>query len=368
MKRDSAVAGPAKASLAAFSLLVPYAFYTLFLLYNMPLVGWDSLSYWAPSTIMAILDGAANYALEGTHHPDAYKYILAFSRYNYVFGFTVVAGGYLLLAFCMRDRCTPYASSVRESVRDPKTAICAYLFLSTPLLENHVLMSGYADLMLGVCYMLQLHFLCFSRSSVIARGLMFVCLGFLSLSLKSHAILGLAVVAGVALATHRRFLQRRLALSFFLFAGILVILWATLGVTISADSYKCCYKLRLLDYQIFIAYNSPTEVARAVSNALLINQSYSLLLVALLITTQHPAYKASGRPLGTFFFCYLIVLGFLMVTTDFFYATGMPKNDTTFSRFLLHAAPSALVAVARTWRNPALSNPIRTSPVLRVRN
>lgn len=160
----------------------------------------------------------------------------------------------------------------------------SYMLLSMPLLNTHVALAGYADLMLGACYLaalMALHVACTVPAQRAAQGTLALLFGLACLLIKNEGVFWfITILGGMAAAA----LPRRLLWPVLLGCGVLGI--TALGL-FPKDLAIAGHSLEQLDL-----YYRPEAWTGIISSLLLLDSWHLLPWFALLLVT---GYWLSGR-------------------------------------------------------------------------
>lgn len=162
----------------------------------------------------------------------------------------------------------------------------SYLLLSMPLLNTHVALAGYADLMLGACYlaaMMALHSACTQPAQRVAQGSLALLFGAACLLIKNEGVFWfITILSGMFAAA----LPRRLFWPVLLGCGVL-------GITVLAlfpqDLAIAGHSLAQLDLQY-----RPQAWTGIISSLLLLDSWHLLPWFALLLITGYWLNDRSG--------------------------------------------------------------------------
>ena len=211
----------------------------------------------------------------------------------------------------------------------------SYLLLSMPLLNTHVALAGYADLMLGACYLaavMALHGACTLPTQRIAQGTLALLFAGACMLIKNEGIFWFLTILGGMLAAA---LPRRLFWPVLLVCGVLGI--TLLGV-FPKDLGVAGHSLEELDL-----YYRPEAWTGIVYSLLLLDSWHLLPWFALLLVTGYwlNGRGGAGSLVGIGTALALALLLFLTLYLGTGYAGGATQL-TAVSRTSLQLMPTVL--------------------------
>ena len=344
-----------------FTLLISLALVILFAGINawqvlwMPAVGWDTLWSWAEISKSFINTTQADPTPAWVHdqtHPSTVA-VIAASATAYIptsggvgpvyFSWWLVWLSVLLIIF-------GYTDAVTKNIN--ASALATVVSASIPLMTNHVILGGYAELFLAA-------------ATVGATAT-------LVLSLKEQdeklALLGLLVALSCATLKNTGFvfsscifigyttclaISRGFGKWVILFATVMGVSGALFILTLPSQSMT----FEMGNRQLILELGNAHLIPRNELISLFYNSSFSiiaLLLLAPVITFGAPDWKRSDKEVSSFFMPWLtsvIILGMLCASqlTDYGFLYATPTNDTGNSRFSLPFVVCALLVIGPLW-------------------
>ena len=311
-----------------------------FVAFNTPTAGWDTLWHWAPISkefIDAQLqEPPAQWSYSGTH-PATVAIISAWGA-GWLPNQTITTAftGWALCWLSIVMTVGAYAHVMCRKLS--LSLLLAYGVGSLPLLENHVLQGGYAEIFIAGHLATATALLSIGArdrdNRLLALGLI---LTITTLALKNIGWLyGLAVMIGIFLSHHQTFTLRLQALILVLLAlAFFAISWCSGDI-----------EFRLGNRVLGIELSNAAQVFINQGYLLFVNGSFSIAPVLFLL-----ALGLSWRPIHTqdrYLDAPLVVasaiLGFLTLSqfTDYGFLYALPHNDTGNSRLSI---PFAVISV-----------------------
>jgi len=311
-----------------------------FVAFNAPTAGWDTLWHWAPISrefIDAQLqEPPTSWSYSGTH-PATVAIISAWSA-GWLPSETMSSAfvGWILgwLSIVMTVGAYTHVICQRLSI----SLLVAYGVGSLPLLENHVLQGGYAEIFVAGHVVAATALLSIGAKDqdnrLLAMGLI---LAVATVALKNTGWLyGLAVIVGVYVSHRQIFTLRSQALTL----GLLAITY------FAVSGYSGNIEFKLGNRVLNVELANTAQIFINQSYLLFVNGSFSiaplLFLIALGLSWRptHPHHQYLDAPLVVA----TGILGFLTVSqfTDYGFLYALPQNDTGNSRLSI---PFAVVSV-----------------------
>lgn len=332
-----------------------------------PAFSWDGLSLWTRFTkLMAVhmanMQLSDGFSLWWNKHPPSLIYFSGYSSYwNEVVGFE--GHGYLQwpFAFFATVGIAVYASRLAANgYLNGLVPFFAIAIMSTPLIENHVLISGYSELFVGVALttgFFSLFFYLRSRNiSFLMLGIIASasCIFFRNTGIFYFCCFCAGLLSVLATANRKAFLVF-VAIFTSAVTGVVLFGAAVPGVpgdygALSIDFAQ--FKLTFAGYTLTLEPQSIFSVARNQIYSLFLNQSFGVLAVASVFILLPVSFERStlvshdvvlfARAIMVFM---VVSLGLLIVSqfTSYGYQHATPNNDTGNSRF---AVPVMIVVSA----------------------
>ena len=314
-----------------------------FVAFTLPASGWDTLWHWAPISVELLQtqtqEPPISWHYSGTH-PATVAAISAWWAAWYPGGeWTIGFGAWIL---CWISASVAVGSYVYATCRNLTISLfAAYIVASMPLLENHALQGGYAEIFI-VCHVVisaaLLNIGAKKRDKfLLALGLL-VATG--TIALKNIGWLyGLAVIVGLIISHYRLFtpLVQTLALA--------VIAFIFIGISQHDENIQFFFGNRTLSLEM-------TNTGQIFTNqiyALFVNSSFSIAPL-LFFTALGLSWTASGGqqnyselPLVAAAF----TLGFLTLSqfTDYGFLYALPQSDTGNSRLSIPFAAMSIMTI-----------------------
>ena len=328
---------------------------------NQPIFGWDALKFWMPAAVDLIEVGSSQDI--GWESAKAFQHrhmatipsILSwttwvferFSQHLLTFNIGFHFAFFLAVFAAHHWRAVTGKNSF--------SIIGAAAVLTLPLMENHILISGYAEIWLA-CYLTAaatagvlflekrtrrnlLFFLGLTSSIALLKNIGFIFAMTLGISMclirlnEHEAERNVSVIYGAKVS----------ALGY---ASLLVVLIALCITVFNFQGAEYDLAGRVLKLQL----NNPLEVMAFQANALIFNSSYSLLVFLFLISAslwlrwKKESQSHSSQDLLFFTTASLYLIYFLgQIFTDYIYFYSSPNNDTSGSRLFLPIAALAMM-------------------------
>jgi len=349
--------------------------FSLWVLYFLPIFGWDVLSFWGPKTIEFLtaynsgLEDIPIYSIREHRHPPTVISLQA--------GAMSLANNSATLALAI-----PFLLFLSvtifmlQGVPIVRRVLCALGFTvitlsSVPLLLNHFLIHGYAEVYIGASMLLALvlwqRWFCNSR--VWAYAVVAILCALLPIAIKNTGILySLSVLLSfvvVTVAFSSWSMRTKLAIfSLFvacLIAPVLIVYnfdWSATWMGSEFSNDVASKTLWFGGYPLELSYVGFVTVFQNFMQAMFLNQSFGILIVfylsALLLLVADS--KASQREYArhfivlatSCFFLTLIIFTMPQLISERVNAFSAPGMDTGYSRFLMPAAmllPIPLVVI-----------------------
>ena len=367
-----------KIELLLWLLVFFYVILLVFMQTQLPLIGWDAVNHWAPKALEISRAYQLGAQLEDYHrHGPLVSSIFAVPLIvNHEFGVSLPSGlPWLVFMITGAVSSSVFCRAVtRNSVA---SSLSALLFLSTPLIQNHFLLYGYSELLLGVALMIALtlyaEWHAQGDQSNVAACLLIVII---SLSFRNTSAFYVASIATAFLLVSGG--RRRNTLFALLLLGCIGLSFLTpsfhidrFGVLLALDRSEdvlFVFGKRLQIIQIDIALLKNIVVNQY--HALFKNASFSVLFlcfgIALCARATH--FKENSnlalKVTATAVFVMLLGLSFSQMTDHGMYH-AIPGNDTGNSRFIVPVAcvfSMLVVPIALAWRPySAEKSPLNTS-------
>lgn len=344
MKTNSRLLCKSLGRLLAGFVVLAYAFSFAFQMSAIPPSAWDGLDYWFPRAIGLLHDHAEIYWVgdfksHGDLLPSLYALVIANLR---------PAASHIVIALMVVSLIFVASSGMSRA------RLCAFLGMivcGLPLVENHFLIFGYADLMFGFCIC---GLTCAASMELERKGVrdrmncVFIGLASAGVLLMKNtgAIMLICIASGLALT--RLFglsMSVRLAILGLLFFGLLSIIVIGDLEFSKYDSYYGGPKLTLFSYRLGLKVNELGLVAQSMMHALIYNASFSVLLPLLWVSRFSSSEKAASVSGDLWAVGLCILLFYLLILTFTNYGLeNFIHRDTSFSRFMLHLLPLFLLS------------------------
>lgn len=346
------------------TLLLLYAGYSVFISLNVPAYGWDALDYWSRFAAKFVAHSTTDptprlFYDQSPIHPHTASFILAWSSWC-----GAQYGGSLSLAWSVPWLGFLLSTSLLvagwgyNQTQNVNVALVLVLFaISVPLFENHVLISGYAELLVALAMMASSVFAAIAIQER-ARGIMAVALAmalipvFLKNTGPAYALAPIVASGFVWFAyPHAR---RAVALT-FVCAMAVIFIWnqgflfqhGDLRLAYDADNKVITFGLRQLE----LITPPVSEVLANEIQSRLLNSSFSISLVAICLCFI-VSWKASATPITVplafviAVFTALLAQQFLSQFTEYGLKYAGIDSDTGLSRFSLPAFMLAPILAA----------------------
>ncbi len=230
----------------------------------------------------------------------------------------------------------------------------AYLVASLPLLDVHVALAGYADLMLAGVYTLSaLALYRWARRRDRRDAALALVFAFACPLIKIPGIAwALTLLPGVVVALLPR---RGLRLVGFGFAAGALLVLAVAQ-----------FEPRILSYQLHLSYAPPWQ---SLGEAYFFFANWHLLWYAVIVLALLGARRLVAPPLAPLAMVGAAALAFLVVVFMFTNAAAWVENFTTVNRATLHAAPLLVCLCVLLWHElakPAPADAPTAAPAARV--
>jgi len=289
-------------------LLALFYILTNYCLSLLPLAGWDALDYWAPEAMRLVehstlADGSA--FRMGYIHPPTVSAIISWPAWVRV-AFNIEFMDHfpwMLLMVAISLIVFGFAQIFTESL--PISLLLAYFAVSLPLVENHVLVSGYADLWVAASVMATTVCLTmWARSQQVVWLLLTLTLAFLPIMFRNNgAFYSITILGAVLLFVAFKIWGRFGVIVVITAVCVLLVLLFQFGFELTMhDNNK--FGVRVGDKKtiLLLGYRRDTfavqdwRVAlRSIANAATINSSFGLLFSSALIVSIIIARSKNAR-------------------------------------------------------------------------
>ena len=335
------------------------------LLYATPIFGWDVIDFWGSKTtefLAAYKSGLENthvYSIREHRHPSTIISLQAGAIYL-ANDSTALA---LAIPFLIFLSAIFFMLQGVPVVRRLLWAFGLTLIslLSVPLLLNHFLIHGYAEVYIGASMLLALALWqrWFSESKAWAYAVVAILCALLPIAIKNTGILySLSVLLSfvvVTVAFSSWNMRPKLAI-FSLFVACLIVPvlivynfdWSATWMGSEFSNDVASKTLWFGGYPLEFSYVGFVTVFRNLMQAMFLNQSFGILFVfylsalLLLVTDSKAAQGEDARHFivlaTSCFFCTLLIFTMPQLISERVNAFSAPGTDTGFSRFLIPAA------------------------------
>ena len=315
-------------------LMMLKLFWVAYIVVCAPITGWDALTHWAPATI-SVADGSEVNIFASNQQPNTYPLLLAtFFGLGTNF-FTYFLALEQLVLYTIPVVLTASAS-LPAVTRVP--IVCFLLLAPIPLFENHILIAGYAELLLGLALVLVLLSLEGVSRFKISFTVVTACLFLL---LKDSGMLFAACLVGGAtvMAVNRRFGP----LMVLGFVALIVFLTFTLVIKTGnsvpeVEELVRIKKIAGLNY-VAVLWRTDLDSLAVIQDLFLsLFKNHSFYQVGLLVGCAFLAlpYFVQNRLFSILYLTAAIFsLMALPMVFDAYATTAAWKSDTSFSRSLL---------------------------------
>lgn len=328
---------------------------------NQPVFGWDALKFWMPAAVDLIEVGSqpdrgweSAKAFQHRHMatvPAIYAWSAwVFERFSqHLMTFNIGLHFAFFLAVFAAYHWRSATGKLSFSV------LGAAALLTLPLMENHVLISGYAEIWLacylaaaataGVVYLEEstrrnlLLFVSLTSSLALLKNIGFIFA--LSLGISMCLIKLKAQQAQITINIARSAKARALG-----YTSLFTLLLALCITVFNSQGVEYDLAGRVLKLQL----NNPLEVLAFQANALIFNSSYSLLvflfLISLCLWVRQKKETKLNNPQDLLFFTTIslyLMYSFGQIFTDYIYFYSSPNRDTSGSRLFLPIAALAMM-------------------------
>lgn len=321
----------------------------------LPTQGWDVIDFWGPTAITMIDYVTGN--TSGSWHYDN-RHPIGGSLVPMLDAFSRVSLSHLPLptASTIITSCTIaiiYGFSLFQTASRTVASLCCYVWISTPLIENHMLMPGYTELTVAS------YLIAFTTAASVAitkRNWALLALAFLIGAVPASVRnTGLMYVAIAFIATLLAYLaQLRDKRPFIVAAGIPV--FSTCLLLHFGFYWEAPGKIGILKQQWFYDEFFPTVILfggwslpvegvsfgqflETTATSFLLNQSFSVaaivVLISCLVIARYGARGASTSYALSLVLMYMLGLIVLSgsLLTEYGLAHALPGSDTGHSRF-----------------------------------
>lgn len=347
-----------------------------------PAVAWDTMSFWADhgaSFLIAQLDNKTSITMSNQIHPATIKYVgawAAFSAYERSADWLYLPWAALYCGLTL----TTIGFGKLLSGKWWLGLIVAVVMASSPVIQAHTSLSGYADLWLAYGLFLILTLLSttaqrkFKPISVYAA---MTCMTLISLLfLKGNAVAYLMIFLSASLLAWALTRRHWAVVAALIGFCALTLLWGfSNGIDWSIGGYRITFLpeegwIALGQRKTMLANNSWLQIITNFWHALIINSSFYLvgiLWLALFCLSLMNNDVRSNWETVTAILLLLGIVGFLATAQNFskgqFFIHSFPTSDTGLSRFLQLAYSIAMflfLAVTSLKITNAKINPNRT--------
>jgi hypothetical protein len=320
-----------------------------------PAWGWDALTFWLRDASRLAESGASNISLLANNaQPNTLiVHWAVMSAGEQWVGPPILALEQVLLVAAILKLIVQKAE-LSSSLR-----LVSVLIAITPLLENHSMVIGYAEIWMAACIALSIHPLCELADvrkklpiSVIIPLL--VQIGALALMKDSGAFYG-AILAVTAILLCFPWRIRLIVIVAGLVASVTIALFITVSIGESIDSYFVSLE-RIGGHGIWLGwqYALDSDVLTRVlplAHALLINSSFLSSFLIFVFACSVSLWKRDCSVLflsaSTFIFVFSVATVMLYFKVDYFFEHGSVANDTSFSRLFVPIIPLFIAVVAQ---------------------
>lgn len=340
---------------------------------SQPVFGWDALKFWMPAAVELIETGSQNDIQWSSAAAFQHRHMATIPSFIAWAGWLFEEFSQQLLSFNAGFHFAFFLAIFaayhwhKATGRVVFGVIGATALLTLPLMENHILISGYSEIWLS-CYLVAAATagVFFLEDSSLKNLLVFLTLGAGIAVLKNIGFIFAAMLvawAGIvnrrrkqANPTHHKFYartSRSLAVT-----GLLSGLVALAAALLIMDGSEYQIAGRRLTVQV----NNPIDVLAFQVNALISNASYSLLIFLFTISAAlWRQQRQINSPAASQDFMFLTVVSFYLMYssgqlfTDYIYFYSAPTTDTSGSRLFLPIAALAMMcapSIERVARNP----------------
>ena len=351
------------------------AFVLLLVLFwgNQPVFGWDALKFWMPTAVELIEVGTQEAIQWDSAAAFQHRHMATIPSFMAWAGWVFAEFSQQSLTFNVGFHFAFFLAIFAAYHWHKATGkvvfgvIGATALLTLPLMENHILISGYSEIWLS-CYLVAattagVFFL--EKSS--SRNLMvFLILAAGTALLKNIGFIFAAMLVAWASIVklrqkrespthHKLFAKTGRSLAVTALLGAAVALAAALLITNGPD-------YQIAGRNLTIQFNNPIDVLAFQINALISNASYSLLVflfaISAVLWRQHRKnhfHKASQDFMFFTVMSFYLLYTFGQLFTDYIYFYSAPTTDTSGSRLFLPIAALAMMCAPDITR--ASSNP-----------
>lgn len=301
-----------------------------------PVFGWDVLDYWGPYAVDMIASWtngtSPNIALPRLVHP---KTVSAFIAWPAAVSQSSAAGLNLWNIIFLGNAGLVYCFTRILTGNVEISLLTTLFYLTTPLISNHALIPGYAEIFILACVLSASALLTLACTE---RDFLLFVLGLLLLSccllLKNIGwVYVLCALMGCISCFLITTLKEHLwwAFSFL----ILLLLVAGLLLLFSSPQPISVHQFWIGNRLVLISFQDVFLIARNISHALFVNTSFSiyplaaLILIFCVVTQRFTSFIY--LPLHVSFFIFLIL--FFSQFTNLGFNAATPDKDTGYSRF-----------------------------------
>lgn len=352
----------------------------LVLLYSVshtPVMAWDALDMWVYRAKYFLLFDTTEWALDGFsraegdsfpwahgRHPMTIIYLAAFSGYT-TEGTEVLRGTLLPWIYVWICGAVAIYGLCREfGLSYGVTLLSVYAYLSTPLLEAHAYLVGYADLWVTVSVV--------TAAAMLAVGINHsstyfkvagIVMSFAPMAMKNTGVLySISLILPLMLVSISAKFPRALLLStLLLFITATVLIAVGFDVEFAGKRYALIYGVDAAvafgGYEWPLILYSPIEVALNKLEAVFVNHSFSIIGLLVLIVVANFASKIHGvsTPLhdSQKYLILVVLIGAFVISAPELLAVYSEQyaeagSDTGASRFLMAFMLVGLLSVVPT--------------------
>ena len=354
-----------KIELFLWLLIFFYVIFLVFMQTQLPLIGWDAVNHWAPKALEILRAYQLGAQLEDYHrHGPLVSSIFAVPLIvNYEFGVNLPSGSPWLV-FMITGAVSSSVFCRAVTGNSVASSLSALLFLSTPLMQNHFLLYGYSELLLGVALMIALTL--YAEWDAHGHQInIFTCLLIIiiSLSIRNTSAFYIASLAAAFFLVSGG--RQRYRLSALLLLGCIGLLILTpsfhidrFGVLLALDRSEDVLfvfgkRLQILPIDLALL----KAIVDNQYHALFKNASFSVLFLCLcLYLCARATYSKENsnnvlNVAATAVFVMLLGLSFSQITDHGMYH-AIAENDTGNSRFIVPVAcvlSMLVIPIALAW-------------------
>ena len=340
---------------------------------SVPIFGWDSLSYWVSSAtpLIEALTGERPFkeitisSLAFTHRhgptlPLLNAWLGWLNSHHGLSTTSVHFGPHLAYLIA----CLIFACWLRATNERVHALLAAGTFLSMPLVENHTIIYGYAELwIIWSCLGALASFVAFDESN--NRNfltLFLICL--VALILFKNVGWIIAALIGYSAIGHLAFNQQQAPAStkkpwvFVIITTVSFTITASLLAIFSGSDVQIFGKTLIVEMQSF------SEIFRSLFHALVVNSSFFLIgifCVGLFLYRTVTLVRLTNEEMPDVFFIFCCVFACSLLIFYAFFPYGLkyalPGSDTSGSRILLLLIAVIMAAPPKHWPGVDIGKP-----------